>query len=861
MLGCKTLFPWAKFLPWLAAVCPLLSFRPVCAADLEQGRKLFVRGDYSECVRVCEQALRDHERDEEWPLLLMKSLLVTGRYPEAQSALTSALAHNRSSIRLLLLGCEVAGANGDQDRARGMLDEINDRGGSSRWMYRDPPNLVALGQAALRLGAEPKLVLENFFDQAKRADPNLREAHLAAGELALDKEDYALAGKIFGEALKKFPEDPDVHFGLARAYAPSARPLMLKSLEDALSFNPHHVPALLLLADHAIDAEDYAAAGALLDKALAVNPWQPEAWAYRAVLAHLRNDSGAESEARDKALKFWATNPRVDHLLGKKLSQKYRFAEGSACQRRALQFDAGFLDAKIQLAQDLLRLGQEDEGWRLADEVHQRDGYDVTAYNLVTLRDTLSKFQTVTNQDFLLRMNPREAAVYGARALELLQRAKDRLSEKYGFNPDGRTTVEIFSEQKDFGVRTFGIPDNPGFLGVCFGPVVTANSPASQASHPACWEAVLWHEFCHVITLGLTRNKMPRWLSEGISVFEEKQANPAWGQAMTARYREMVLGDDLTPVSKLSAAFLSPKSDLHLQFAYYESSLVVEFLVQRFGFDALKQVLHDLGNGTAINQAIATHTAPMDEFEKAFAAFARERAEQLGPGLDWKKFKPLSPPTSAASVADLLEQEPTNFWALTDYARRLMTEKKWEQARAPLQKLVELCPDCAGANNAYLMLAAVCRELKQTDAEREALSKLAALDADATDAFLRLMELGQIAKDWPAVLQNAERFLAVNPLLAQPYRYRARAAEELEKSDVAIESYQKLLLLDPPDPAEAHFHLAQLFRKKGDPAARRQVLQALEEAPRFREAHRLLLEINGESQNANSSATSPAPAK
>src|SRR5437773_9362849 len=82
---------------------------------------------------------------------------------------------------------------------------------------------------------------------------------------------------------------------------------------------------------------------------------------------------------------------------------------------------------------------------------------------------------------------------------------------------------------------------------------------------------------------------MPRWLSEGISVFEEKQANPAWGQAMTARYREMVLGEDLTPVSKLSAAFLSPKSDLHLQFAYYESSLVVEFLVQRFGFDALSR--------------------------------------------------------------------------------------------------------------------------------------------------------------------------------------------------------------------------------------------------------------------------------
>src|SRR5205814_4549532 len=189
----------------------------------------------------------------------------------------------------------------------------------------------------------------------------------------------------------KFPEDPDVHFGLARAYAPSARPLMLKSLEATLSHNPRHVPGLLLLADHAIDAEEYDAAAELLDKAFAVNPWGPEAWAYRAVLGHLRSDTNQEGEAREKALKFWATNPNVDHLIGKKLSQKYCFAEGAAYQRRALKFDAGFLPAKIQLAQDLLRLGEEEEGWQLADEVHQRDGYDVTAYNLATLRETLSK--------------------------------------------------------------------------------------------------------------------------------------------------------------------------------------------------------------------------------------------------------------------------------------------------------------------------------------------------------------------------------------------------------------------------------------------------------------------------------------
>ena len=50
----------------------------------------------------------------------------------------------------------------------------------------------------------------------------------------------------------------------------------------------------------------------------------------------------------------------------------------------------------------------------------------------------------------------------------------------------------------------------------------------------------------------------------------------------------MILGDDLTPLSQLSSAFLAPKSAMHIQFAYQESALAVEFLVGKAGLDALK---------------------------------------------------------------------------------------------------------------------------------------------------------------------------------------------------------------------------------------------------------------------------------
>jgi tetratricopeptide (TPR) repeat protein len=783
-------------------------------------------------------------------------------------------------------------SNGQPDAAGEMVEEIVRRVSSQPRTYQDAPSLVVFGQAALLGRADPKRVLDKIYDTARKANPKMREVHLASGELALEKHDFALAAKKFQEGLKQLPDDPDLHFGLAQAYAPSDAALMVDSIEAALARNSNHVGSLLLLAEHNIDAEDYGEAAKLLDRVKVVNPWQPEAWAYRAVLAHLQNQPDAEKKARQTALKFWPANPRVDHLIGLKLSQKYRFAEGAACQRQALKYDPDYLPAKAQLAEDLLRLGEEAEGWELVNEVQKQDGYDIAAFNLVTLHDTMEKFATLTNGDFIVRMSSPEAALYGQRVLELLGQARSNLCAKYGFEVKRPTIIEVFPEQKDFAVRTFGMPGNPGYLGVCFGSVVTANSPAAHPGHPVNWQAVLWHEFCHVVTLQLTRNKMPRWLSEGISVYEEIQANPTWGQQMNPRYREMILGDELTPVSELSAAFLTPPSEERLQFAYYESSLVVEFLVERFGLDQLKAILRDLGDGAELNQAIEKHGAPMAKIEKEFSGFARERAEKLAPGLDWEKPEflarrsvPLrggvrggsagpqrtnaddhiSAPEiftrgSGEARTEWIAAHPTNFYALAENAGRLIGQKKFSEAKAPLQKLVELYPAQTGGDSAYAMLAIVHRALSETNAERQVLTQLAERDDEAADAFLRLMELGAAAQDWPAVSLNAQRYLAVNPLVPSPYRFLAQASERRGEIPSAIEAYRALLQLDPPDPAETHFRLAQLLDHAGDPAARRHVLQALEEAPRYRAALQLLLEINKKSPPAKTNAEENAAA-
>jgi tetratricopeptide (TPR) repeat protein len=814
--------------------------------DLKSVRKLCQTGHYEDCVAAAQQALGAGAWTEEWHLLLIHGLSALGRTDSAASAAETLEARYMDSLSALLALHDVRRATGDR-RAADTLERMRKLFTTPGARLQRADELVVAGQVALRLGDEPRAVLETYFDPAAKKDPSYRDTYLAAGTLALDKHDDALAAQWFRQGMAKLGPDADLQLGLARSFQHSDTKAMVRALDGALKMNPRLVPALLLRAEHAVDGEDFAGAHRALEAARAVDPNHPLAWAFEAVLAHLRNDPAGETRARERALLRWAANPEVDVLIGRKLSEKYRFAEGAAYQRRALKFDPSWVPAKMALASDLLRLGRESEGWALVDEVRARDGYDVVAFNLAGLRGHLDKMSTLKSPDFLVRMDPRDAAVWGDAAVELLREARATVDRKYGATPVRPVTVEIFADQSDFAVRTFGLPGGAAYLGVCFGPLITMNSPSGNSGSTANWKAVLWHEYTHVVTLGLTHNKMPRWLSEGISVYEEGRRDPSWGQGMTPRFRDMILGGELTPVGKLSAAFLEAKDGDHLMFAYYQSSLLVELVVEKYGFAALKAVLHDLASGTDVNQALAARVAPLPELERAFEAFAKGRATALGHDADWTRPDPLPAKGDPVAVRRWLDKHPKSVWALREEADRLIAAQQWAPAKAMLERLLAVDPDERGGDSAYLLLANVQRKLNEPAAEAKTLDRLATLSGDAQPAFARLVELAQEARDWPALARNAERLLAVNPMSATGYRGLARSLEERGGNESrAADAYRTVLRLDPADPADIHLRLARLLRRRDPRAARRHVLDALSEAPRFREAHRLLLEMHGE---------------
>jgi tetratricopeptide (TPR) repeat protein len=289
--------------------------------------------------------------------------------------------------------------------------------------------------------------------------------------------------------------------------------------------------------------------------------------------------------------------------------------------------------------------------------------------------------------------------------------------------------------------------------------------------------------------------------------------------------------------------------------------MVVQYVVDRFGGEAIKKVLADLGEDVPINVALAKHTEPIEQLDAGFEKWFRQQADQLAAGVDWEKPE-LDLDAGSAAMRAWNEKHPNSFWGLLGEGRALIAERRHKEAIPPLEKAARLYPGYGEAGGPWVLLAAAYRELGDTRAERAMLEKHVALSAEAIEPRVRLMELAAAEKDWPAVRAQAEQVLGINPLVPTPHRHVARAAEATGDRPLAIEARRTLLTLDPLDRADHHFQLARLLYAENKlPEARQEVVRALEEAPRFRDAHRLLLEIVEKSEPPTPTPPEPAEPK
>ena len=108
---------------------------------------------------------------------------------------------------------------------------------------------------------------------------------------------------------------------------------------------------------------------------------------------------------------------------------------------------------------------------------------------------------------------------------------------------------------------------------------------------------------------------------------------------------------------------------------------------------------------------------------------------------------------------------------------------------------------------------------------------------------MRLQDLCIEAKQLERVIEQGQTIFGIDPFQIAAIQKTLAAAETLKQNEVAVAQLSTLLELQSDDAPRLHYRIARIQQETDSIQSRRHVLRALEQAPRFREAHALLLEL------------------
>ena len=765
---------------------------------------------------VLGQLAADRGRYEEAVGLLGPA---AGREPGGEAALQLALVYQRTGraeeARQLLTGVLNAGSGGDSEA-----------------QFRAARAAHALGRAREA----------NALYRAASAASSDPAIDTAWGTLFLEKYNKPEAHKSLQAAIAADAQWAPAHAALARVLADENPPAATAAAGRALEIDADLIEAHLLLAELALNDSRYDDARTRIDTVLGLNPSHLEAHAWTAAIAYVRDEREAFEAGVRRVL---AINPRysdVYRVAADLAARNYRFEEAVALTRQALALDPDNSRASGDLGLHLMRTGDEGEARRALERSFKADPFDVVTYNLLTLLDSLDKFVVESSGDLVFKFHPDEAPVLREYAIPLAHEALTSLAARYQITPKGPILIEVFPNHDDFAVRTLGLPGMIGALGACFGRVVTMDSPRAKAPGTFSWQATLWHELAHVVTLQLSNQRVPRWLTEGISVFEESKARPEWGRDMEVPFATALRRGQILAVKDLNGGFTKPET---IGLAYYESSLLVEHIVEKFGQPALRTLVATYGQGLEGGAALekglgVTMDALQESFDAALQArFASLMAALGEPGDDAPDGGRGGDGLAALKAA--AAAHPGSYEAQLALGRALADAGE-PAAFEPLERASALVPMATGERGPQALMAELAEKLGDLPRAIRAYRAWLTHDHAVVEPARRLATLAQKAGDRDAEYAAFRRIVEIDPFDAQAHMGLGRAALHAQDPALAIREFRAALAAGVQDKASAHTSLGEAYLRGGRAAdAKKQALLALEIAPAFEQAQDLLL--------------------
>jgi len=775
---------------------------------------------------------------------LAETLAITGRYTEAIAEFERAAADSAKSDAVAdklesdLRRAEILDLIGQEDQARAIYATF-----VKHYTDNDPKTareLTLVARALVHL--ERYQDANDMYRSAIEADSDYLEAQLGAGELFTEKYAYGDAAIFLDDALQINPNSARAFLDLARNKRLDGDAETSAAIGKALSINPNLVEAIALKAAMALEASQMEQASAEIDKALKINPRSLEAHSLRAAMLYLQDKDYEPEVAATLAIgpKYGGVYNTLSHYatITRRTDQSVQFA------RRATEIAPRLWDAHLNLGMSLLRLGQMETGREAVEKAFKGDPFNIWAKNTLDLLDTMRDYKETKSGPFIIKAAAQESDVLAPYAASLLEEAAAKLTAKYKFTPKGPVIIEIFQNHEDFAVRTLGMP-GLGALGVCFGFVVAQDSPSAREAGEFNWGSTLWHEYTHVITLQMTDYRIPRWFSEGLSVYEERRARPGWGDDWNPLFVRAFMERRWFKMADLDAGFMRPKSPQDVPIAYFQASQVCEFIAEKYGFDAILHMLalyRDKVRTPEVLQQVLKLSE--SDFDREFAAYIEAKVKPLQQALSTQNN--IAASLSKEEVLKMLATQDT-FALRLRAAELLAADGETEAAVAHYIRALELFPYVTGAGNPYESLAKLLEQKGDKAQAAKVLEGLVKTDENNLEALKTIARIRLALGEQRPALDALQASFYINPFDYKLHNQAGELSVGLKDYAKALTEFQVALALAPPNVAEANYNVATAYYALGrQPEAKRAVLRALEAAPRYEKAQELLLRIVGQ---------------
>ena len=637
------------------------------------------------------------------------------------------------------------------------------------------------------------------------------------GRLLHERFNNSDANNLFKEALQRDPKNAQAYLGLALVSADGFDNSAIESCEKAIEIDPKLTEAHELMANLALEDSVTATAIKEADEAIALSGDALDAMAIHAaveVLADRPPDAWFD--------KIRAVNPTYGEayaLVAHHLILNRRYEDGVAYYRKALELAPQDWSARSELGINLMRLGQEDEPRRQLELSYDNGYRDAATVNSIRLLDSYKNFVTFKDDALILKLQKKEADLLQPYFEALAKKAIATYEAKYKFKLPGPVQVEVYPDHEDFAVRTLGMP-GLGALGVTFGEVVAMDSPSGRKPGDFNWASTLWHEMSHVYILTMTNHRVPRWFAEGLAVHEETQASPEWGDRVTPEILLAIRDKRLLPVADLDRGFVRPQYDSQVIVSYYQAGRICDYIQNRWGADKLLEMAHSFGKvettANVIQQDLGMTAA---DFDKQF--------------LSWLN-------GDVGKTAANLDQWHESLKALAESAK----EHKNDQVVKEGQQNRDLYPDYIYDASSYEFLA---QAYEATGNKQQAAAVLTDYEKRGGHNPATLKELASLEEGFGKPAEAAETLDRINYIYPNDEQlHRLLGKLWLAQNNVAgaIREYSAVVAMHPMDMTSARFNLAQAYLAAGQTdKARENVLLALEAAPDYRPAQKLLLQL------------------